>query len=350
MLIFEESGLLKSWKWVSMLKSGLRSPAGVPLRTMFTANPGGDMHAHIYRTYIADVKPWHPFEVDGETWVTCPSTMLDNEHLDHEDYRKKLMAAYPNDPELQAAMISNSWAELRAGYFFGNVWTPSVHVLPFDLPFPINRNWRPMLSMDFGTAAPCITLFGGIAPSGIPGIVPGSWVVFDEVSTADMTDPNLNSSLSWPLSKICEAIHEKCHEHRIHAVGVADDAVGFLSQNDTLIAELRANNINMTKPKKGRVQALAKIFDLLSSAKNKDGKPGLYISQRCEYLIATIGIVLRDKKKRDDIETTGPDHGVDSLMYLVNSETPYLKVSHDNLTGIWPQDDGQPGAFANFYF
>jgi hypothetical protein len=330
LLIIDEAGLLREWRWVTLLKSNLRSPLGIPLRTVFTANPGGAQHAFLYKTFIASTRPWHPFEVDGETWVNCPSTLFDNPHLDQADYVKKLTAACGGDTELAKAWIYGDWS-IKAGYFFGHVWEPKVHLLPRDLPFNITRAWYPRLAMDHGTSAPCITLFGGECPGDVRGIPAGSFVIFDEVSTADMSDPNLNSSLGWPLGKVAEEILEKCKEWHMHPGGVADDATGFLGQGDSLIETYRKEyGVYFQKPSKGRIQSLALINEHLSNAVLRNGKPGLYISERCEYLTATIPIIMRDAKRREDIDTAGPDHGVDALRYFTLSKPNVANVHYFN--------------------
>jgi hypothetical protein len=102
--------------------------------------------------------------------------------------------------------------------------------------------------------------------------------------------------------------------------GVADDAAGFLAQGDSLIDTYRKEyGIHFSKPSKGRVQSLAMINDRLAAAVSRTGKPGLYISERCEYLVSTLPVIMRDPRRRDDIDTTGPDHGVDALRYHVLS-------------------------------
>lgn len=326
LLVIDEFALLRESKWITLLKSNLRSPAGVPLRTLTTQNPGGLLHQHVYKHHIAGRMPWHPYELEHEIWVTVPSTLRDNPHLDQEDYTRRIKAATAGDPELTRAWLENDWA-IRAGNFF-HEWDPAVHLLPMDLPFRIDRSWGPLLSLDHGVTAPTCCLFGGWAPGDVPGIPRGSIVVFDEVCTADMSDEGLNSSLGWPLSKIAESISERCSVWQMHAQGVADDAVGHLgSVGDTLIAAFQNDyHISFRKPVKGRVASLAMTKSMLTNAVQKNGKPGLYVSERCEYLVRTLPIIQTDSRKRDDINTAGPDHGIDALRYLLNSAMPTIKV------------------------
>ena len=50
LLVVDEYGLLRDRRWVELLKSNLRSPADIPLRTILAANPGGSLHAHVHQT------------------------------------------------------------------------------------------------------------------------------------------------------------------------------------------------------------------------------------------------------------------------------------------------------------
>ena len=106
LLVVDEFGLLRDRRWVDLLKSNLRAEEGVPLREIRTANPGGPLHAMIHHNYIARAPAWHPYEVDGETWVNCPSTFIDNPHVDQQDYRRRLLAACGNDEELARAWLT----------------------------------------------------------------------------------------------------------------------------------------------------------------------------------------------------------------------------------------------------
>ena len=108
LLCIEEYAALKNRTWAEMLKSGLRTPADIPLRTVLTGNPGGMLSAYCQKTYILPQRPWLPFEVAGETWAQCPSQISDNSHLP-ENYRRTLLAACGNDQALFKAWCNGDW-------------------------------------------------------------------------------------------------------------------------------------------------------------------------------------------------------------------------------------------------
>lgn len=327
LLCVDEAGLLKDMKWITLLKSNLRSPTDIPLSVIMTANPGSNQHAYLYRHYVAAALPWHPFVVDGETWVHCPSTLRDNPHLDHEDYSRRIRAACSNDSELAAAWISGDWSALNRGAFFGLEFDPAVHIIPHSRVPEMTQSWHARIAMDWGVSAPCVTLFGGWAPGDVPGIPKDTIVVFDEISTHDPRDLSLNTGLGWPPSKVGEAIEETVARWNIHAHGVADDSVGLHGPTDTLIRYFsRDHRIHFQKPVKGRVSGWSLIRNRLQATRDRTGKPGLLISDRCSYLLATLPICMRDPKRPEDLDTSGPDHGLDALRYLVNSAPRFATV------------------------
>jgi hypothetical protein len=331
LLVIEEAGLLREWRWMQLLKTNLRSPVpGMILRTVFTGNPGSYQHTYLFKTHIATRQSWVPYTVEGEQFVTIASTLKDNPHLD-PGYETRLRAGCAGDPELAEAYVNGLW-NLQAGFFFGLEWDANVHVLPRDLPFPIHAGWYPRLALDHGTTAPNVTLFAGECPGDVPGIPKGSTVVFDESTDVDWSDVGLNTSHQWPLGKIAENILAGCRQWQMFAQGVADDSASFDARGDSLIEVYRREfNISFTKPaSKGRRQSLAIIKMLLANAAARNGKPGLYISERCPYLIATLPTIMRDPRDREDIDTKSADHAIDSLRYHLLSPPRIIRIGYNN--------------------
>jgi hypothetical protein len=195
--------------------------------------------------------------------------------------------------------------------------------------------------MDHGVKAPNVALFAGEAPEALPGIARGSTVVFAESSDVDWADPGLNSSYGWPLGKIAEELWEISREFKMFPQGVADDAASYSSEGQSLIETYRSEyNISFTKPaNKGRVSSLALIKNMLSNAVERNGKPGLYISERCPYLIATLPTAMRDPRRREDISSSGPDHAIDALRYHLLSPPRIVRIG----TNYWNNSVTPPG-------
>lgn len=53
----------------------------------------------------------------------------------------------------------------------------------------------------------------------------------------------------------------------------------------------------------------------LPSHAGKPDRPGRYIARRCRYFWGTVPVLARDAKRIEDVDTTGPDHGADSIRY-----------------------------------
>jgi hypothetical protein len=311
LLVVDEFGLLADRRYVTMLKSNLRSGDGIPLREIRTANPGGSQHQYLHSAFIAKERPWRPFEVDGEVWVCAPSTYRDNPHLDGNQYLKRLAAACANDPDLLRAWETGDW-NINRGAFFAGTYDERIHRIG-QWNIPVTKEWRSFLAHDYGSSAPSCTLLFVKSP-GIQGFPYNSLIAIDEFATYDRND--LNQGLNYPVGKLAECILEMCDKWHANRYGVGDDAYGL--NNETLLQVFADHGVDLERPyKKSRVAGWAAVREMLHNARERNGKPGLWISERCTYLLATLPFIERDPARPEDILTTGPDHGLDALRYGV---------------------------------
>ncbi|MDP2374268.1 phage terminase large subunit [Reyranella sp.] len=312
LLCVDEYGLFRDRRWVDMLKSNLRAAEGVPLRVVASANPGGPLHAHIHRNYVAAAPAWHPFELEGEMWVCAPSTLRDNPHLDHTDYERRLRASCGRDEALARAWIDGDWNIARGAYFAGDI-DERVHMLPVAWPHIVTRkHWLPFIAMDWGSSAPSVTYVCLRAPGDIGPFPKGSLILLDELATADRRDPNVG--LGWPPDKLAEAVKEMCGRWNISPSGVGDDAVGL---GDTLLQSLSNSGIYLTRPRKERISGWQAMRQRLVATKEGNGQPGMWITARCRYFWETVPYIQRDDARPEDIDTMGPDHAADAARYAV---------------------------------
>lgn len=311
LLVIDEFGLFRDQRRVALLKSNLRAADGIPLREVRSANPGGPLHAFIHQNHIARAVAWQPYDFDGETWVNCPSVYTDNPHIDHDDYTRRLRAACGGDEELLRAWLSGDWNVAR-GAFFAGALDERVHMLPTAWPYPTTRVWRPYIAMDWGSSAPSVVYVCLRAPGDIGDFPARSLILLDELATVHPSDPNLG--LGWPPGKLAEAIHEMCGRWRVSPQGVGDDAAGL---QETLLEVLRQHKIYLNRPRKERVAGWAAMRERLHNAKERNGRPGMWISARCRYFWQTVPFIERDPHRPEDVVTDGPDHAADAARYAV---------------------------------
>jgi hypothetical protein len=311
LLCVDEYGLFRDRRWVDMLRANLRAPEGVPLRVVATANPGGPLHAHVHRTFVAAAPAWHPFDVDGETWVCAPSTLRDNPHIDPEDYERRLRAACGRDEALARAWIGGDWNIARGAFFAGDI-DERVHMLPAAWPHAVTRAWRPFIAMDWGSSAPSVTFVCLRAPGDVGPYPKNSLILLDELATADRRDPSVG--LGWPPDKLAEAVREMCRHWGVRPNGVGDDAVGL---DETLLQALSRHGIYLKRPHKARIAGWQAMRQRLVAARERSGGPGLWATARCRYFWETVPFVQRDDARPEDIDTGGPDHAADAARYAV---------------------------------
>lgn len=338
LLVVEEFTNFKTDRYVKLLKSNLRGPADMPLREVITGNPGGPLHTQISRRHVNGRMPWRPYEVDGEMWVTCPSVYTDNPHIDHARYARQITAAAGNDRILAEAWLSNRWDALR-GAFFADVWGDHLILPSSDWRVPpgtlAQTGWYSFVALDWGWSAPSVALF--VAQTHQPRLSGpngrsyprGSYIILDELATARPDDPN--EGLQWPPSKLAEEVLARCERWGVRPHGVGDDARGI--QNDTLLEQFRKFGLFLDKPVKDRVSGWVKLKQLMASARDKDGdRPGVFVSERCRYLLETMPTLPRDELRPEDVDTAAADHGADALRYAVVHEPRIARFGR--VTGI----------------
>jgi hypothetical protein len=307
LLVIEEMGLLRDAQWVELLKAGMRGDGTVPLRVCASANPGGALHQLLQQRYITGKTPWAPYTVGTETWVTAPSTYLDNPFIRQDDYLNRLRASTA-DPELLKAWENGDWNIAKGQYF--PMLDQSVHMLKNIQPLEINRKkWAPFISFDYGQAAPAVCYLCLRAPGDDGPYIKDSLLLVDELAIVDPM--NVNKGLNWPPSKIADAIIEMCDLWGVPAEGVGDDAAGL---TDSLLTTLRQHKVYLRRPKKERVAGWRLMQNMLEAAKTRSG-PGLFISERCKYFWQTVPFLQRDEVRPEDMDTRGPDHAADCVRY-----------------------------------
>jgi len=311
-IFVDETGSFANLQWVEMLRSNLR--ASIPTRVVWAGNPGGPSHVFLHRNFVCKALPWKPFEHEKTTWVSAPSILSGNPHLPKR-YADDIRAAARGDSALAKAWIEGDW-NIARGAFFGDVIDEQVHMMNIEpedghiLRFT-PKQWHLFISMDWGSSAPACAYLCGRSP-GVDGVPAGSLVLLDEVHSATIDDPN--KGLSWPPAMLAETIIEMCNHWGLRIIrGCGDDAYGI---DDSLLEIFqRDHRIYLVKPKKQRVSGWQKMRELLFNAAEQNGRPGLYINNRCGYFWETVPFLPRDSRRPEDVDTNSADHAADAARY-----------------------------------
>lgn len=79
--------------------------------------------------------------------------------------------------------------------------------------------------------------------------------------------------------------------------------------------EFGAKGVTLYPAKKGdRITGWQRMRRMLADA-GKPDVPGLYVSRGCSYFWQTVPYLARDQKRIEDLDSSGPDHGADSVRY-----------------------------------
>lgn len=323
------------------MRSNLRGPLHVPTRVVLLANPGDVGHGWIAKRH-AQREPWVPYAEDWSDdtrkWITAPSTLDDNPFIDRDSYRRELSAACADDPELLRAWVEGDWSVVRGSYF-GDCISDAVALdgctpewyereskrIWYMGDIPIGRRFgQTYLAHDFGSAAPSVTYVVHRVVEPLPvndRIIPvGSFILLDEL--AAVAGENLNEGKRQTIPEQAREIVALADKWGIRPEGAADDAIFAKHghEDGTIADEFKKHGVYFRPAHKGgRVDGWQRMRSLLRGAGQPD-VPGLYVSRECRYFFETVPYLQRDPRRREDLDTTGPDHAADACRMALTGE------------------------------
>jgi hypothetical protein len=309
LIVVEELGNFRTMKWVTMLRSNLRA-GDLATRIIATANPGGPLHQQIHQQYISKAVPWLPFMVDGRPWVWCPGTLHDNPHLPAA-YKADLLAACAKDSALAEAWINGNWSIAR-GAFFADVIDESRQKFSHPGIILPDSGVHTFVSCDWGISAPSVAYAAAHIVGGDTIYPRGSLILLDEVHSAAHDDYSVG--LQWSPGRLADGINAMCERNNVAKEGCIDDARG-LNADETLIKLMREHGLWFQRPAKGRAEGWSKMRDLLFNSKESNGRPGLWVSERCRGFWETVPTCPRDAMRPEDLDSAAVDHFADSARY-----------------------------------
>jgi hypothetical protein len=318
LLLIDEAGQYPDPALLDLLRSNLRGPKGMPIRTVIAANPGGVGHFWLAKRFVFRAKPWGPFieEKSKRMFVYAPSTFAGNQFIDREQYDEQLVSSCPGDPELLRSWREGDWTIARGAYFASVLDEARNAVDPWQT---IPRGWETYLAHDFGSSAPSATYIvakspGGAGPDG--KFYPrDSLVLVDELATCKRDRPS--EGLNWTVPILAEEIGAMCKRWKVQARGVADDAIFAQSGHGagSIADEFTRYGVHFRPAKKADRLTGWNIMRRLLEDAGKPDVPGLYITRAAEYFWSTVPYLARDQKRVEDVDSSGPDHAADAVRY-----------------------------------
>lgn len=334
LIIADEAGQYPSPNLLDRLRSSLRAPAGIPVRYIITANPGGPGHGWIKKRHVLRME-WQPYTDDntGATFVTINGTFRSNIFIDQERYERNLRASCATDPALAQAWLDGDWAAIRGAFFeclSDKSMVEAWEALPTGVGIEYHdgflyqgevkhrHEWKFWVAGDFGSSAPSVFLLMAESPGREhEGVYypRGSKIVFDEIALCQIDD--LSAGLLLTAPDQAGHIKAACDRWGIRSEGVIDDACFARtgSQDGTIADQFRKAGVHFRRAHKGsRASGWATLRTLMNQAGQPD-VPGLYITKNCSYLWETLPALPRDPNNREDLDTRANDHGADALRY-----------------------------------
>ncbi|QNJ03724.1 hypothetical protein SynPROSU1_02128 [Synechococcus sp. PROS-U-1] len=349
---------------VLRIRSSMRT-SDPSIKTKFIATANPFPHGWWCRDYIISKSvPGRIFNCElfgGVETVWFKSTLRDNPYLANPDqYEADLKASAFGDESRARAEIFGDWAGSAAG-FFGTALSEEKSLISGDFVIPQlkdvdgvfreeSRGRHCWIGGDWGTASPaCAVLMYQVQePMEFDGkyLARGSWVCVDEeyvCSTQQdgaaewnrgdrtLTAPKFVERVTGLYRRhgfVLRSIHEK----RVIMDSAVTAQLGFGGYSDpvTLSTEFKKYGWLVTgSPKSSRAVGWQLMKSLLFQAGTE--QPGLYISERCQSLWATLPYCISDPKNPEDMEKDAPDHSADAVRYVLTASNQGRHLSHGRI-------------------
>ena len=324
LLIVDEAVNFEERTFLRLLGS-LRGRAGSGFKptVVYTGNPGGVSDLYFITRFVEpDYARWSADELkEKDNYHYIHATVYDNPFVD-QGYVARL-ESLPDD--LRRAWLYGEWGNF-SGQFF-STWSRSRHVIE---PFEIPSGWRKVGCIDLGyNAHPTVALWLTQNPDDC------RVYVYREYADTGPTEHHVLQVRAWqPETEAVELFYgdpSMFHDGKKEKYESESPARMFLMGGVPL---LPANN--------NRSIGWLVLKQWLESPPG-GGAPMLRVFSTCTYLIDTFPRQRyssgRNNQKREDLDTRGPDDGVDALRYGIVSGfgyPPHITESSDEIEEITP--------------
>lgn len=308
-LFLDEATQLTEYQYM-WIASCCRGSNGIPKRIYLTCNPGGVGHAWVKRLFID--RDYHPGE-RAEDYTFIPARASDNAVLRERDPGYLNWLDSLPDGQRQA-WRDGDWDAFLGQYF--SEFTRELHVCE---PFPIPKEWRRYVSMDYGLDM-CAAVWLAVAPD-------GRAYAYKEVHQSDLTI----SDAAAELLRINDG-------EEIYEFLAPPDLWSRQRETGRTTAEIfEEAGIPLTRTSNNRVVGWLAVKEWLRPI--PDGTGGktarLRFFRNCHHLIKHLPLLRHDEKNPSDCST----------------EPHVITHAPDALRGfcVYRVDAAQPGAPRTFH-
>lgn len=290
------------------LRFRLRYPGIDDVKFVASTNPGEIGHAWVKKYWI-EPDPKNP-DLEQDRFYFVPATAYDNKYVSNE-YITQLKSL---SEQKRKAWLEGSW-DVFEGQVFSE-WDRNTHVIN---PFPIPKDWKRYIAMDWGSNKPFA--IGWYAQD-----TQGRSYLYRELYMNGEAFENKFKFQLTPkrLAKIILEINRKAEED--YEYMVCDPSMWnkiILGENTKeegeSIAEqmMKAGLTKMIRADNDRISGLNRYREAL--ARQYDGKPNYQVFSTCYDTIRTIPALIYDKTRIEDVNTDSEDHCYDRDRYYFMS-------------------------------
>ena len=302
----EEAGNYADASCIWKLFGALRGKGGGQI--ILTFNPGGIGHSWLKELFIKPapkgMKVLAKMLPNGASfdYIYIPSRVHDNQILLARDPEYINRLHMVGSPELVRAWLEGDF-EIHEGSYFPEF--SSKHIIA---PFNIPKHWPRYLGYDWGYRSPFAAVWGAVSSgrddrgNEVP-YPKGAIIIYREMwgkGVDNVEQANRIASVSVGENPIA----------------VADPSIfsheGGPSINDQFTQVFaKYKHPSFRGADNDRISGWSQIRQRLVAK-----PPLLYIFATCPYLLETLPSMSIDKRKPEDLDTSGNDHAVDALRYL----------------------------------
>ncbi len=290
------------------IRACCRGTNSFPKRVYMTFNPGGQGHGYIKRIFID--RKYEDGE-DPEDYSFTQALVTDNKALmDQDPNYIKTLDSLP--AKLKKAWRYGEW-DVFEGQFFEDFTDNPEHYIDRTWtnvidPFPIPHEWTIYRSYDYGYSKPFSCAWWAVDHDGI---------IYRILELYGCTgEPN--EGVKWTPNEQFKKISEIEDQHpflkgkKIH--GIADPAIFATDRGDSIADTAQKYGIYFEPGDNQRISGWMQVHYRFSFDDN--GIPMMYVFNTCKGFIRTIPLMMYDKTKVEDLDTTLEDHISDETRYM----------------------------------